>query len=158
LSHILTCASLEGATRRYALQRLFSTFPGGQPGLGLLLLRTSVGLIGAAEGIFFLTDSTAPFLVRWLIGPALTAGGACLTIGFLTPYAGLATGFCFLGIALSWISGPSSGVHDTRLLALEIAISAVAIVLLGPGAYSVDGLLFGRREIVIPPATRSSEL
>jgi hypothetical protein len=30
-------------------------------------------------------------------------------------------------------------------------IIAVAIALLGPGAFSFDGYLFGRREIVIPP-------
>ena len=38
-----------------------------------------------------------------------------------------------------------------RLIALIIVIVAIGIALLGPGAYSVDSYLFGRREIVIPP-------
>jgi uncharacterized membrane protein YphA (DoxX/SURF4 family) len=36
-------------------------------------------------------------------------------------------------------------------LALLMVITAMGIALLGPGAFSVDGQLFGRREIVIPP-------
>jgi hypothetical protein len=31
----------------------------------------------------------------------------------------------------------------------------VAVVFLGPGAFSLDARLFGRREIIIPPVSRS---
>jgi guanyl-specific ribonuclease Sa len=34
---------------------------------------------------------------------------------------------------------------------------AASIAMLGPGAYSVDGYLFGRREIVIPPRGPESQ-
>jgi len=37
----------------------------------------------------------------------------------------------------------------------EIAFATtilLAIVILGPGAFSIDARLFGRREIIIPPA------
>jgi uncharacterized membrane protein YphA (DoxX/SURF4 family) len=34
-----------------------------------------------------------------------------------------------------------------------IALMAVAVALLGPGAFSLDARLFGRREIVIPPVS-----
>lgn len=33
---------------------------------------------------------------------------------------------------------------------LNLAIICVALVLLGPGAFSLDARLFGRREIIIP--------
>ncbi len=36
-------------------------------------------------------------------------------------------------------------------------ILAAVIALLGPGAYSLDARLFGRREIIIPPASRSGK-
>jgi len=45
-------------------------------------------------------------------------------------------------------------LHDVRLMACGMIVAAVALALLGPGAFSLDGRLFGRREIVIPPATR----
>jgi hypothetical protein len=41
------------------------------------------------------------------------------------------------------------------LPALEgLSVMAVTVALLGPGAYSVDARLFGRREIVVPRASR----
>jgi uncharacterized membrane protein YphA (DoxX/SURF4 family) len=91
------------------------------------------------------------------VGLPLTMGGAALAIGFLTPYAGLLVGLCFLGIALSWFPAPSWGLHDGRLVAFGMIITTVAIALLGPGAFSLDGRLFGRREIVIPPSSRPPE-
>jgi uncharacterized membrane protein YphA (DoxX/SURF4 family) len=56
-----------------------------------------------------------------------------LLVGFLTPVAGS------LGVAVGLVS----------LAATDLCLSAIAaaIVLLGPGAYSVDSRLFGRREI-----------
>ena len=37
---------------------------------------------------------------------------------------------------------------------LNLAIVSVALVLLGPGALSLDARLFGRREIIIPDHKR----
>jgi len=36
-------------------------------------------------------------------------------------------------------------------------VTTIALALLGPGAFSLDGRLFGRREIVIPPSSRQPE-
>jgi uncharacterized membrane protein YphA (DoxX/SURF4 family) len=85
----------------------------------------------------------------------LIVGGAALASGFLTPLAALLVGACFLGIAASWFPEPSLGLHDARVAAFGMTITAVALALLGPGAFSLDGRLFGRREIVIPPSSRS---
>jgi len=142
---------------RYALQRLYSTFPGGRPGLGLLLLRTTVGLAAIAEGVFCFSDPSIPSMDKWLLGLFLTASGLALAIGFLTAFVRPLLGLCFLGIALSWLPAPSWGVRDPRLVGVGMIVAAVAIALLGPGAFSLDGRLFGRREIVIPPSSRPPE-
>lgn len=146
-----------GARGRYALQRLYSTFPGGNPGLGLLLLRAAVGFAAAAHGVLYLSGPSTPSPGKWLLGLALIVGGMALTAGFFTPVAGLLLGLCFLGIAVSWFPAPSWGLHDGRLVACGMIVTAIALALLGPGAFSLDGRLFGRREIVIPPLSRPPE-
>jgi len=123
----------------------------------LLVLRLAVGFAAAAVGILYLSGSSDTSLDRWVIGLTLTTAGAALAIGFLTPYVGLLVGLCFLGIAFSWFPAPSWGLHDARLAAFGMIVTAVAIALLGPGAFSLDGRLFGRREIVIPPSSRPPE-
>jgi uncharacterized membrane protein YphA (DoxX/SURF4 family) len=122
-----------------------------------LLLRTAVGLAAATEGVFYLLGPSNPSPGKWFLAFVLIASGAALAAGLLTPFAGILLGLCFLGIALSWFPAPSWGSQDARLLALGMIITAVALALLGPGAFSLDGRLFGRREIVIPPSSRPPE-
>jgi uncharacterized membrane protein YphA (DoxX/SURF4 family) len=83
------------------------------------------------------------------------ASGASLLIGFLTPIAGSLAGLGGAGIALSWFPASVPNLLDSRLATIFVVIMAAAIVFLGPGAYSLDSYLFGRREIIIPPASRS---
>jgi hypothetical protein len=40
--------------------------------------------------------------------------------------------------------------HISALTAFHLAATSAALVLLGPGAFSLDARLFGRREIIIP--------
>jgi uncharacterized membrane protein YphA (DoxX/SURF4 family) len=77
-----------------------------------------------------------------------------LLIGFLTPAACALVGVVGAGIELSWFPSSSLNVFDTKLSALFVIIIAAAIVLLGPGAFSLDARLFGRREIIIPQISR----
>jgi uncharacterized membrane protein YphA (DoxX/SURF4 family) len=142
--------------REDPLQRLFSTFPGGRPGIGLLILRAAVGAIATVQGILYLSESVdrAPFTIA--IALVLVVGGGALVIGLLTPVASLLVGLCTLGIALSWFPASAIALISPRLMAFGVIITAVALALLGPGAFSVDGYLFGRREIVIPPSPPES--
>jgi uncharacterized membrane protein YphA (DoxX/SURF4 family) len=91
-----------------------------------------------------------------LIGLLLAASGIFLVIGLLTPVASLLVALCALGIALPWLPATTVAVISPRLMAFGVIITSVAIALLGPGAFSVDGYLFGRREIVIPPSPPES--
>jgi len=145
------------APGRSALQRLFSMFPGGRPGLGLLLLRTVVGFTAAAAGIFSFAIVSVARLESLLLGGVLLVSGAALAVGLLTPTAAVLVAACFAGMAASWLPAPAWSLQDTRTIASVMIVCAIAIGLLGPGAFSLDGRLFGRREIVIPPSTRPPE-
>lgn len=141
-------------TEECRLLRFFSAFPGGWPGIGLLLLRGSVGIVALLQAGFYLADRTsAP--TTWLGGLVGLAAGAALLMGLLTPVAGILTGLGILGIGLSIFTAPTPNLLEAKLSVILAAIISAAIVFLGPGAYSVDARLFGRREIIIPPRSRA---
>ena len=107
------------------------------------------------QGGFYLAGRNASTFGIWNAGLAGSLSGASLLIGFLTPVAGALVGLGGAGIALSWFPALTPNLLDSRLAAIFVVIMAAAIVFLGPGAFSLDSYLFGRREIVIPPASRS---
>jgi putative oxidoreductase len=121
------------------VQRLFSTFPTGRPGAGLLLLRFAVGVSLILEKI--------PMM--WIIPQSLGFGarvglvcvGVCLLCGLWTPVMGSIAAVVELLITFS-----PAGVNVTHIL---LVILSVSLALLGPGAYSVDAHIFGRKRIDI---------
>jgi hypothetical protein len=136
---------------RFPLRRLFSSFPGGKPGIGLLLLRAAVGGSASAMGMLYLSGLMQRGPLLGAVASVLILSGAALMIGFMAPLASLFVGLCGSGMVLSRVPGLPFSLVGARLVALIIVIVAIGIALLGPGAYSVDSYLFGRREIVIPP-------
>lgn len=124
-----------GFTNRYpvTVQRLFSMFPDGGPGAGLLLLRLAVALS-------LLSDATDGTLEHALLGLPVLA----LCLGILTPV--FAAGCCLLKLHSLLITGGASLPEAAISL-----LAAGALVLLGPGAHSLDARLFGRRVITLPP-------
>ena len=156
----LGSVGLDGTTGRASLHTLFSTFPRGRPGAGLLLLRAAVGITAASEGLFCLgeiSSSSGHSAAEWTFGVALIVSGAALVLGCLTPIAGFLAALCFLAIYLKWVPGFATGAHDASVLAFGGMVAAISIVLIGPGAFSLDAYLFGRREIVIPPSVHPPE-
>ncbi len=77
----------------------------------------------------------------WLIVVLLLASAACLLLGFVTPVAAVLIGLTSLALAIWTTSYP---VQE-----LEVVVLATVIALLGPGAFSIDARMFGRREILI---------
>ena len=128
------------------MQRLFSTFPSGAPGIGLLLLRVAVGVALVGHGVQLLgrgAGSTGVGVA--VIGGVFIVVGLAFLTGALTPAA------AGLGATLvaSLVLGPAPAPAPVLLLVMVAALG-----LLGPGAYSVDARLFGRREIEVPRSER----
>ena len=141
--------------RRTVLQRLFSTFPARWPGVGLLLLRTVAGLTLLIQGAAYLNDwRNLRFDTLIAVTLALVGGGSLLA-GILTPITSLLVVLGTIGYALSWLPAPSANLLACKLAVINVIAIATAIAFLGPGAYSLDALFFGRREIFIPPTQRS---
>lgn len=125
----------EGGAYAEHMQRLFSMFPAGLPGVGLACLRLAV-----AFALCLATQSArARFpLVAW----SLEAFCFLLIIGLATPALA----------ACCAIAGAYALIHDGGAAwpCAGVAIpAAIALALLGPGAYSVDARLFGRKSVVL---------
>ena len=121
------------------LQRLFSTFADGWPGMGLLLQRlvTAAALVycGIAQfrGSQF-ASNVSP--VPQMIG---AAAGILLLVGLWTPVVGAVVA----GIEV-WIVFFGAGNPWTHLI---LATLGATLAMIGPGAWSIDARLFGRKHI-----------
>jgi len=108
-------------------------FPAGAPGCGLCLLRGAVAwwvLAQAAGGDGWAT----------LQGAAVLLLAAALLLGAYTAYAAaLALGWVVCGLAAAPF-GAAAGVS---------LCVALALILLGPGAYSLDAYRLGRRVVTL---------
>lgn len=136
---------------RYLLPQYFSVFSYGLSGVGLLLLRVATGLTAIVQGWYYLADTANQTFTIWAVGLLAVISGALLLIGLLTPLAGVVTALGAIGLAAAWLPLPAQNLLGTVLPAMFMSTTCIALVLLGPGAYSMDARLFGRREIIIPP-------
>jgi uncharacterized membrane protein YphA (DoxX/SURF4 family) len=90
----------------------------------------------------------------WALGLMAIVIALALLIGLLTPLVAALSG---LGNSMACVTlFLSSGVNDQAraICAMNLAAMSIALVLLGPGAFSLDARLFGRREIIIPEGRR----
>jgi uncharacterized membrane protein YphA (DoxX/SURF4 family) len=131
------------------LGRLFYAFPGGLPGIALLLLRAVFGIALLMEGRCYVGELD-PTPVAWLVGLGTLASGVLLLIGFLTPIVGAIVGTGAVGIAVSVLPTCTPTVFESGPALVFGSAILGTIIALGPGAFSVDARVFGRREIIIP--------
>jgi uncharacterized membrane protein YphA (DoxX/SURF4 family) len=133
-----------------SLRRLYSTFPGSWSGLGLLLLRVALGGTLIVQGSAYFPELHDSRFGAWAMCLALLGSGSALLMGFLTPVTS-ALAFAFsMGITLSWLPAPSWNFLTGNPLSMDAVVIALAAVFLGPGEFSVDARLFGRRKVIIP--------
>ena len=120
-------------------------FPGGAPGCGMLILRVAVAasLHIGPSGHFVVHPNMPAFI-------ALAALSGSLALGLLTPLVSLLAGIVAAAVALT----DATSVATAALLG---PLYAVVLMLLGPGAYSLDARLFGRRVVVLQSAPTPDE-
>jgi hypothetical protein len=119
------------------IQRLYSTFPSGVPGIGLLLLRLTAGyplIIRGAAVLQAVPDGTAAAVS--LIG---VLAEVLLIAGLWTPVAGV-----LQFLVEVWLVFTGATLANIGLVRATLGLSLVA---LGPGAWSIDAQLFGRKRI-----------
>jgi len=115
-----------------------------------LLLRAALGTtVLFQSGVNFVAASNAT-TGTWIAGILCAASGALLIVGLVTPCAAALLGV--LEVATHVLGGPPvCGLAACNSSTALVAAVALALAILGPGAWSVDARLFGMREIIIPP-------
>ena len=119
------------------MQRLFTTFADSWPGFGLLVQRLVTGIVLLHHGmVLFKGMPTATTIAPQTMGSVLAI---FIMIGLWTPVAGALIAAVELVIAI---------VHPGDLgTAILLATFGATIAMIGPGAFSIDALLFGRKHI-----------
>ena len=127
--------------------------------LGLLALRLALGVVFVMHGgqkLFelgpggvagFLGSIGVPFpaVNAWLVIAAELGGGLALLAGALTRLAGLATAFTMV-VAITTVHLANGFFLPAGYeFALTLMLASVALVLTGPGAFSVDAILTRRQ-------------
>lgn len=124
-------------SREVRLQRLFTTFANSWPGIGLLVQRlvTGIALLYRAVVLFNGTPATTQ-IAQHMAGAVF---GLFILAGLWTPVAGTLVALVEFWIVLSgggnaWIS-------------IILAVLGGTLAMIGPGAWSIDARLFGRKHI-----------
>lgn len=142
------------------MQKFFAEFVPAPGAAGLLILRLVTGLAFMLHGsskiqepfTWMGTDSWAPGILQALAAVAEFGGGLALILGLLTPLAcfGLV---CTMTTALLAVHLPKghpfvvAGGGGSFELPLVYFAIALALMMVGPGAFSLDALLFKRKQI-----------
>ncbi len=133
------------------MQRSFSTFAPGWPGVGLLVLRIALGVPLLIEGAALLADWRGTTRILILVALISVVAGVALQLGYSVGREAIAGAVAVIAFHFSSLNGERLNLFSSRIACFLAMSIAIALVFLGPGAYSIDARRFGRREIVIPP-------
>jgi hypothetical protein len=119
------------------LQRLFSAFAEGWPGFGLLVQRILTSIMLFYFGVTPLLRATT--LEPNLLNPIGAVAGIFLLLGLWTPAAGIAVAAIEVWKLLARPDDPA--------IALMLAALGATLAMIGPGVWSIDARLYGRKHI-----------
>lgn len=119
------------------MQRLFSTFASGWPGAGILLQRALVGFLLTHNGVIQVLEKPQAISVIPHLLEVVT--GVLLLLGLWTPVVGIVA-----AVVEAWVI--LTGIHEL-LIAMMLATLCATIAMIGPGAWSLDARIFGRKYI-----------
>jgi uncharacterized membrane protein YphA (DoxX/SURF4 family) len=114
-------------------------------------MRLTAALSAFVQGANTLIQSHS-LIFGYAIGSLEISVGAALMIGLLTPIAAASASLGNIASGISWFL--TGGGNANVIISLYLVVICIAITLLGPGAFSLDARLFGRREIIIPGRSR----
>jgi hypothetical protein len=113
-------------------------FPAGAPGIALLVLRNCIA-IALAGSAFPVGWEHAAFLILL----------SMLCFGLFTP---VICGIAVVAILFDLVHSPVVSSANIVILAL----STLSLALLGPGAFSIDAKIFGRRVLISNASSKSA--
>jgi len=119
-----------------------------------MLLRIAVAASAIVQGLSAISAADGARVTFWMTASSAILVGLILLIGFVTPLAGAAATIGYVVMGVSMLLAGDANKHNQAFTALNLAVMSIALVLLGPGAFSLDARLFGRREIIIPEGRR----
>lgn len=117
------------------MQRLFSTFANGWPGVGLLLQRIVTAILLVRFGLIDLMGT--PYSASMIPETIGIFAGVLLLVGLWTPVVGTLIAVIELWVALTHGNDP--------WIPVVLATFAGTVAMIGPGAFSIDARLFGRK-------------
>lgn len=121
------------------MQRLYSMFPNGWPGGGILLMRLVFGIFLIHDGVGELIGG--PHWEGIILALLEIGAGILLVVGLWTPMTGVLVVIFEVWTALS----KTDGLRNC----ITLATIGAALAMLGPGFRSIDARLFGRKRIDI---------
>lgn len=147
---------------RTILRKNYSAFPGGMSGIGLLFLRIVAGAAAAAYGGILLMSldpikhTQFPYLICFILSLVLISGSLFLILGLLMPFISITIALCMvIEVYFRFVQVSPLEVSSFNLIGLLMLLSIlIALIFLGPGAFSIDARLFGRRRIFIPASKK----
>jgi putative oxidoreductase len=145
-------------TKEDNLKLLFGSFVGGRAALGLLIIRIIVGAALMFHGwgkiqtpfSWMPPDAPVPGFLQFLAALSEFGGGLALIIGLLTPVAAFGI-FCTMAFAVFAVHVKSGHpfVATTGGPSYELAAAylgaALLVIFAGPGKFSLDSVLFGKK-------------